>query len=102
MIWYILILLYFLIVEIAVVYMVNAGFKKLEKRKLVNLFLSIRVVKIILSFIFLGVYYFVVKTDIKTFALVFLLFYLVSIGFETWYFISKERQLKKEEKGKEE
>jgi len=100
MIWYICILLFFLLLEGTIIVSVNIGFKKLEKRRLVNLYLLVRAAKIALSIIFVGVYYFVVKTDIKTFAVVFLLFYLLSVGFETWYFISKERQLKKEE-GKE-
>ncbi len=97
--WYISILLYFLIIETVIIYVINVGYKKLDKRKLVNLFLSVRVFKIMLSLAFIGIYYFVVKTDIKTFTLVFALFYLVTIGFETWYFFNKERQLKKKNKG---
>ena len=97
MIWY-LISIYFLIVETAIVYIINAGYKKLDKRKLVNLFLSIKVFKILLSLIFIGVFYFVVKTGIGYFVTVFALFYLVSIGFETLYFVYKERQLKKKKK----
>jgi len=103
MIWYIYILAYFVLLETVVVYTINTGFKKLEKRKLVNLYLLVRVAKIMLSLTFLGVYYFVVKpADIKTFALVFAMFYLVSIGFETWYFIGRERQLKRKEKEEKE
>jgi len=96
---YILILIYFLFVETAIIYTINTGRKKLEQKKLVNLYMSTRVAKILLSLAALGIYSLVVKTGIKSFALIFMLFYLLSIGFETWYFISKERQLKKEEKG---
>jgi len=97
MIWY-LISIYFLIVETAIVYIINAGYKKLDKRKLVNLFLSIKVFKIILSLVVIEIFYFVVKIGIGYFVTVFALFYLLSIVFETLYFISKERQLKKKEK----
>ena len=96
---YIYILVYFIFVEIVVIYTINTGIKKLEQRKLVNLYMLVRVAKIILSLAFIGIYALIVKTDIKNFAMVFLLFYLLSIGFETWYFISKERRnkVKKEE-----
>ena len=94
MIRYILILIYFLIVETAIIYTINTGRKKLDTKKFVNLFLSIRVAKIILSFTFIGIYSLVVKTDIKNFALVFVLFHLCSTGFETWYFIRTEKRIK--------
>ena len=96
---YILILIYFLIVETAIIYTINTGRKKLDAKKFVNLFLSIRVAKIILSLTFIGIYSLVAKTNIKSFALVFLLFHLCSTGFETWYFLRTEKRIK-EKKGK--
>ena len=98
MVKYILILLFFLIVEIAIIYAINTGRKKLDQRKLINLYMATRVVKIILSFVVIGIYALVVKTGIRSFALVFMLFYLLSIGFETWYFVRIERRLKAENK----
>ncbi len=92
--WYILILIYFLFVEVVIIYIIDAGSKKLDQRKLVNLYMSTRVGKVILSLVFIGVYSLAVKTGIKNFALVFMLFYLFSIAFETWYFINIERRIK--------
>jgi len=98
---YILILIYFLFVEIAIVYAINIGREKLDQRKLINLYMATRVVKIILSLTFVGVYALVTKTDIRSFVLVFMSFYLLSIGFETWYFVRIERQLKAKNKKNE-
>ena len=91
---YIVILIYFLLVETAIIYAMSVGRKKTEQRKTVNLYLVIRVIKITVSLAFIGVYSLVVKTGIKHFVLIFMLFYFFSIGFETWYFIKIERQIK--------
>ena len=93
--WYILILLFFLFVEIAIIYTVDIGSKRLEQKKLVNLYMSIRVAKIILALIFMGMYSLIIKIEIKNFVLVFMLFYLFSIIFETWYFVNIERRIKR-------
>ena len=94
MAWYIFILIYFLFVEVAVIYTINFGRKKLEQKKLVNLYMSTRVAKIILSLAFIGIYSLVEVTGLKNFVMVFMLFYLLSIGFETWYFIKIEKRVK--------
>jgi len=98
MVWYFSILIYFLIVETAIIYVINNGIKKYKQSKLISLYMSARVVKILLSLAFLGVYALIVKTGIRSFAIVFMLFYLCSIGFETWYFVSKELRQNNEEK----
>ena len=95
---YIYILVYFLFVEITIIYIINIGSKKLEQKKLVNLYMSTRVAKIIVSLIFLWIYSLVGESDIKSFALIFMLFYLFSIVFETWYFIKIERRIKERKK----
>jgi len=98
--WYISLLIYFLIVETAIIYVINNGIKKYGQKKLISLYMTVRVVKILLSLAFLGIYALVEETDIRNFAIVFMLFYVCSIGFETWYFIRKERQHRDEEKEK--
>ena len=92
--WYTLIPVFFFFVGLSLIFTVDIGSKKLEQKKLVNLYMSTRVVKIILSLVFMGIYALVVKTGIKNFVLVFMLFYLFSIAFETYFFINIERRLK--------
>lgn len=92
--WYLYIVLFFFIIELALIFIIENGSKKLEQKKMVNLYMATRVSKIILSLAFVGIYALTVKTGIKNFAIIFLLFYFFSILFETYYMIKVERRTK--------
>lgn len=69
-------------------------------RKLLLLYLVVKMVKLIFSILLIFIYYLVVREDIKTFLLTFLSFYLIYLIFETWLFFYFElnRKLKKKNK----
>ena len=92
------ILLFFLIIELIFIFMVDAGSRKLSPKKLVNLYMSTKVGKIILSLIFIGICVLISNEKFKNIGLVFLLFYFSTIIFELYYFYKIERSLKESKK----
>ncbi|MDR1763236.1 MAG: hypothetical protein LBR64_04700 [Dysgonamonadaceae bacterium] len=62
----------------------------------VNLFMELKIGKILLSVAFLLVYAIAVGVETKRFLLVFLALYLVYLAFDTFYLTSRERALKNE------
>jgi hypothetical protein len=63
-------------------------------RQSVNLFLGMKVGKILLSLIFITAYVVVVKIEKKSFVLLFVLLYFVYLLFDTLYLANREKQLK--------
>ena len=95
--WYFLIPIYFFFIELVLIYIIDTGSKKLEAKKLVSLYMAVRVAKIILSLLFICIYALTVKIEIKSFALIFMLFYMFSIVFETIFFVNVEKRLKEKQ-----
>ena len=69
---------------------------KLEAKKLVNLYMIIKLVKLVIAMIYILAFYFVVKDDLRAFGLVFAAFYAIYIACEFYIFYSIEKQIKKE------
>lgn len=63
-------------------------------QKLVNVFMILRIIKILLAFTMLVIYSLLCKLDIKSFAIIFLIFYLLSLIWETYLFTKMENQMK--------
>ena len=65
-------------------------------RKPVNIFMLMRLIKFVLSFLLLGIYYFANgKENFREFAFVFALFYFIYLALETMFYYQTEKSLKK-------
>ncbi len=62
--------------------------------KLVNLYMLMRMIKIFASFVFVLVFWFINKQDIRNFAILFIIFYLINLIWETYIYTRMERYIK--------
>ena len=62
--------------------------------KLVNLYMLMRMIKIFASFLFILVYWFIDKQNIRNFAILFIIFYLMNLTWETYIYTRMERYIK--------
>ena len=70
---------------------------KLEKKKLVNVYMALKLAKMLTAMVYLLAFYFIVRKDIRVFGIVFASFYAIYIGIETYILYSIEKQIKKGE-----
>jgi hypothetical protein len=70
---------------------------KMEKKRLVNVYMALKLAKMLIAMIYLLAFYFIIRKDIRVFGVVFASFYAIYIGIETYTFYSIEKQIKKEE-----
>lgn len=70
------------------------GIKKEEGKKLVNKYMLMRVVKILVSLFLLLIYWLVDKTDLRNFAVAFILYYMIFLIMETYFYLQTEKMLK--------
>ena len=93
--WYLYIpIMFFLMGNLLII--ILAKNYKLEAKKLVNLYMVIKLVKLVTAMIYILAFYFVVKDDLRAFGLVFAAFYAIYIACEFYIFYSIEKQIKKE------
>jgi hypothetical protein len=69
--------------------------KKDNPRKLTNLYMILKLVKILISLIITGIYLIAVKVQLKEFSMVFISYYLLYMGLETYFFYRVEQVIKK-------
>lgn len=69
--------------------------KKEDEKKLVNKYMLMRVLKILISLLFILIYWMANKAEIKNFALVFIIFYMLFLIFETYIYLQAEKWMKK-------
>lgn len=93
--WYPYIPLVFLILGAVVTIVLTRNYR-LESKKLVNLYMILKLIKMFVVMIYVLGYYFIVKENMRVFGSVFAVFYAVYIGLETFIFYSVEKQIKKE------
>lgn len=94
--WYPYIPAVFFILGIATILILTKNYK-LEAKKLVNVYMMLKLAKLVMAMVYLLAFYFVVGKDIRVFGIVFAGFYAIYIGLETYIFYSIEKQIKKEE-----
>jgi len=70
---------------------------KLEAKKLVNVYMVLKLAKLVMVMAYLLAFYFIVRKDIRVFGITFAAFYACYIGLETYIFYLIEKQIKKEE-----
>jgi hypothetical protein len=68
---------------------------KTNPRRLANIYMILKLIKIFLSLIIVAIYLFTVKSFIREFSLVFVSYYIINIGVETYFFYRTEQHIKK-------
>jgi len=69
---------------------------KKEAKKLVNLYMILKLVKLVIAMAYILGFYFIVRDNLRVFGLVFAAYYVIYIGCEFYIFYSIEKQIKKE------
>lgn len=80
---------FFFLYEILVILITGRKSKTVTPRQSVNLFMGLKVGKILLSFLFIAIYAIAVKIEIKRFTLVFIALYFIYLLFDTIYLAKK-------------
>ena len=81
--------------ELANILITDRKRNTISPQQSVNLLLGLKVGKILLSSCFLLIYWILVKAEIKRFLLIFSIFYLIYLVFDTFYLMSLEKEAKK-------
>jgi L-asparagine transporter-like permease len=89
-----LIPVFFYIIGLALIYVLT-GINPAESKKLVNKYMLLRVIKVLTSLVFLLIFWLINKAEIKNFALLFIVFYMIYLIFETWMYLQVEKMMKK-------
>jgi len=92
--WYFEIVFFFIVLESALMSFVVSSSKTSSSKKMVNVYMLTKVIKVIVSLIFITIYALAVKENIKSFVLVFISFYVLYIIAETYLFSKIEKRLK--------
>jgi hypothetical protein len=93
--WYPYIPAVFFVMGISTILVLAKNYK-LEGKKLVNLYMVLKLVKLIFAMSYVLGFYFIVRADLRTFGFVFAIFYAIYIACEFYIFYSIEKQIKKE------
>ncbi|HEY6913055.1 MAG TPA: hypothetical protein VI413_00125 [Paludibacter sp.] len=93
--WYPYIPCVFFLMGISMIIILAKNYKK-EAKKLVNIYMILKLIKLVMAMVYLLAFYFIVRDDIRIFGIVFAVFYGIYIGLETGIFYLIEKQIKKE------
>jgi FlaA1/EpsC-like NDP-sugar epimerase len=77
--------------EIAAVFIVNKKYKSVSPRQSINLFMGLKVGKILLSVFFVMLYAFMVKMEMRRVIIIFVTLYLIFLAFDTIYLVCCEK-----------
>ena len=91
--WYPVIPGFFYIMGLVFVTVITRDYKE-NQRKLVNLYMIIKLCKVTAALLFVGIYYLVEKVQMRDFIVVFMGFYLIYLGVETYFFYLTEENIK--------
>lgn len=67
-------------------------------KEIVNMYMLLRVIKVFIGAIIVTFYWFLDKSQIRSFAIIFIVFYLIYLGIETYIYMKIEMYLKEEQK----
>ncbi|MCL2652058.1 MAG: hypothetical protein FWD60_13685 [Candidatus Azobacteroides sp.] len=95
--WTIGAIVFFFLYELATILVTDKKIKPISSRQSINLFMGLKVGKFILALTFALIYAIAVKVELKHFLIVFAVLYLIYLAFDTFYFLSVEKKLKKED-----
>ncbi|MDR0812210.1 MAG: hypothetical protein LBN23_08100 [Paludibacter sp.] len=85
----------FFLMAAMLIFLLLKTYKK-DGKKLVNLYMAVKLVKLVFAMIYILVFYFVVNQNFKIFIFTFAAFYAVYIALETFIIYSVEKQIKKQ------
>lgn len=88
-------ILFFSVYELFTILIVEKFRNSENPQRVVNLYLGLKVFKILLTLAYAGIYVFVEGTEMKRFILLFLLIYFVYLLFDTMYLTKGEKKLKR-------
>lgn len=88
---------YFFLFGIFSIYMFDAC-RRHAPQRLLLVYMAIKVLKFLLSAIFMLIYCVAVRADVKEFLLTFVVFYLMYLIYETWFFFTFEWNRKNKKK----
>ena len=89
------VVIFLFLCELANILITDKKRNTISPQQSVNLLLGLKVGKILLSSCFLLIYWILVKAEIKRFLLIFSIFYLIYLVFDTFYLMSLEKEAKK-------
>ena len=100
--WYVAIWVFFMLIESLFINLVANSSKNKQDKKLVNVYLLTKVIKIVCSLILALIYVITQKGEnLLTFAIIFIVFYLLFLIAETVLFSMIEKHIKLENKSNE-
>jgi hypothetical protein len=59
-------------------------------KEIVNMYMLLRVIKVFIGVIIITLYWFLDKEQIRSFAIIFIIFYLIYLGIETYIYMKIE------------
>jgi hypothetical protein len=92
--WYPVIPVFFYIMGLVFISVITRDYKE-SQRKLVNLYMIIKLCKVTVSILLGSIYLIFVKEHMRDFSVVFIGFYLLYLGIETYFFYLAEEVIKK-------
>lgn len=92
--WFFEIIAFFLLIEAIIINLIENSSRRDSAKKMLNMYMLAKVVKMLTSLFFVTIYALAVKDNIKNFVLIFMTFYLVFTGIETFLFSKIERHIK--------
>ncbi|HBK32282.1 MAG TPA: hypothetical protein DDZ96_07040 [Porphyromonadaceae bacterium] len=95
---YVIIPLFFFVTGVILIYLMMK-IPKDKPKQLVNTYMLLRVVKVFAALILVLIYWFADKAQIRNFAIIFIIFYLIYLMIETYIYIKIEMYLKKQGEG---
>lgn len=94
---YFVIPLFFYVTGLAFIFILMK-MPKDKPKEMVNAYMLLRVVKVFIGVIILTFYWFLDKEQIRSFAIIFIIFYLIYLVVETYIYTKMEMFLKQEQK----
>ena len=92
--WYPVIPVFFYIMGLVFISIITRDYKE-NQRKLVNLYMIIKLCKVAASLLLGSIYLIFIKIQIRDFSVVFIGFYLLYLGIETYFYYLAEEIIKK-------
>ena len=93
--WFFATLVFFLLIESLLVSMVISNSSSKDNKRLINIYMLAKVIKIISSLAFILIYFIVAgRAELKIFIIVYIVFYLLFLIAETYLFSKIEKQIK--------
>lgn len=93
--WYPFIPVIFYVMGMILIIVITSKTKR-SQLKIVNIYMLLKLSKVVISFLIVGLYLMFIKENKQTFAIVYGGYYLLYLGLETYFFYLTEKILKKE------